>query len=216
MFEDFKTEIKLFIIVLIAAVAISVGGILFLKTLSSQHQLQPTDQQVNVQAQPTQELEEIDTSTSTPLSTSDWQTYRNEEFGFEVKYPTELMGLSKTTPEGVSFWFASDKGVKFANYEFFARQEDSCGISTASSGHVYLAGVQFMKGVHMFSNVVENPDKDGIVGIQYVSEHEGICYQLNYWERIQKGVRYSPYDIDEMDQFITQFDQILSTFRFIE
>lgn len=41
------------------------------------------------------EVEEIAETTKT--ETADWKTYRNEEYGFEVEYPTNIFHLDKNT-----------------------------------------------------------------------------------------------------------------------
>ncbi|MBI2098689.1 MAG: hypothetical protein HYT49_03540 [Candidatus Wildermuthbacteria bacterium] len=63
MFHDFKTEIKLFLVVALVAVTISIGGIFLLKAM--QVALVATPQPQNPQG-------------------TDRQIYRNEEYGFEL------------------------------------------------------------------------------------------------------------------------------------
>ena len=199
-----KTNWKFIGIIAILTVFIG-GGILFYSLSKPKADIS--------QITPPQVVDIVKPDDVTEDETTDWLTYTNEEFGFEVRYPESLVPLAKTSGNGISFWFSSDKGIRFANYEFFARQEDFCEVSAKSSSNVLLAENQFTKGIHMLSETVENPEKDGIVGIQYVGEHRSICYQLNYWERIQNGVRYSSYAIDEMGRFITQFGHMISKFR---
>jgi len=66
MLKDFKPEIKIFLVVALVAVILAVGSILLLRAMQ---QPAPTPQ-------PQTEV----------LDTSNWQTYRSEEFGFEFKY----------------------------------------------------------------------------------------------------------------------------------
>lgn len=67
MFQDFKTEIKILVIVTVASIIIVAGGIFLLQNIL---------------------IEETPQSQSEVLDTSGWKTYRNDEFGFEVKHPS--------------------------------------------------------------------------------------------------------------------------------
>ena len=84
MFQDFKTEIKTFLIVALIAIVVTVGGILLLKTTGPEPAPSPTPtaQQIPPPVPEPQPQAEV-------LDTSDWNIYRSDEFGFEVRYPQD-------------------------------------------------------------------------------------------------------------------------------
>ena len=79
MFQNLKPEIKTFLLVVLVAVVISVVGILLLKETQA-----PVP----------------DTSGFTLSEVEEWQTYRNDEFGFEVRYPEGWILLKDTKDYG--------------------------------------------------------------------------------------------------------------------
>src|SRR3989338_904313 len=109
-FQDFKPEIKLLLIVMLVAGTVTIGGILLLKIANAPRE---ELQQANKKIEPTDAIEcggiedmqcsdnsecvKIDPlpcargicvpKESRTNETATWQTYRNEEFGFEFDYP---------------------------------------------------------------------------------------------------------------------------------
>jgi len=115
------TAKKLYLILLIAAVAV----VLWYAVSLSKNQVQPGN---NKPVEVATTTDEVNNATSTEpvvvaTSTKDWLTYRNEEYGFELKYPanfikTTLIGEFYKGEEypklGVSF---GDPGTKTGSFE---------------------------------------------------------------------------------------------------
>jgi hypothetical protein len=80
MFENFKSEIKLFIIVAVISMVFAAGIILLLN-----------NSQVVQAPEPPPAVEPAPSPQSQTVDTSNWQTYRNDEFGFELEYPNSYM-----------------------------------------------------------------------------------------------------------------------------
>ena len=60
--------------------------------------------------------EQVATSTSDEIDTSDWKTYRNEEYGFEFRYPEGW--LECETPQGdYGFLFLNRSEINCKNYQ---------------------------------------------------------------------------------------------------
>ncbi|OHA64969.1 MAG: hypothetical protein A2940_02495 [Candidatus Wildermuthbacteria bacterium RIFCSPLOWO2_01_FULL_48_29] len=88
-FQEFRTETKLLLLVAIAVVILVLGGVLLLKVGLGPSS--PTPPPPAPAPSPQAQTEEVDTSA--------WQTYRNDEFGFEVKYPKNF--VNKEYPSGI-------------------------------------------------------------------------------------------------------------------
>ena len=99
MFQNLKPEVKILVIVALIAVVLSVVGVLLLKTM------QPSP---IVQA-PSPQPQTLDTSDGSTSLTAGWQTYSNDEFGFELKYPLD--------------WFIYDDGNFPCEYVLLSKKQ---------------------------------------------------------------------------------------------
>ncbi|MCR4306671.1 MAG: hypothetical protein NUV42_01750 [Candidatus Yonathbacteria bacterium] len=92
------------------------------------------------------------------IDTSDWQTYRNEEFGFEVRYPYSTGSVN--TEAGVD-----EKGVWFFEEE---KREKGIFVTFSNTPHDFLIGVDvYPSSVSYFKLDFENAEfRERFVGIE--------------------------------------------------
>lgn len=143
--------------------------------------------------------------------TANWQTYRNEEFGFEIKYPDQW-GI-RETGDGSFEIYIQQTGVSDIGSIVFTRDSN---IDTAIQNHLarYVVGTLIQRE--------ENISLDGKYGKLVYQNTGGRDLQeddLSKWyfvvnngQILKLGLYFRPkgYDYDEL------FDLMLSTFRFIE
>jgi hypothetical protein len=175
-FSEFKNEIKILGVVLASTVIILVGGILLLKVVADTYA-------------PCEQADEQE-SASEKINTSAWQTYRNDEYGFEVKYPEgyivekageviEIVDAENSSSLGISFE-KSDKDL----------EEIIAGLSTDE----FLAGERVLR-------VFSLRDSLGSSTTYYMPIRPGVTLVMKSNVPIGQG------DL---------FNRFLSTFRFVD
>ncbi len=156
---------------------------------------------------------------------NDWQTYRNEEYGFEVKYPADLevKGLQSGIQfQNILITFRSELPTwpEWLNGElqkmrddFDSYQEDVYRGNRNTEGrpagpYYYVIFKTKVDGEPALDWQYANP---GGVGRSIFLTHEGVVFQLDhnvsYFFADEEMKKSKEYEI---------FQQILSTFKFIE
>ena len=183
MLQDFKPEIKLFFLVALIAVVISVAGILLLKGIGIP-------------------------DTGPPQTY--WQTYRNDELEFEVKYPEEWqVSMSKSAgPEyGVFIQFHDPKSDRIGRRQVNLHVSDSPTLTLEEYIKTYMVGRDYRVSSIEDTNIGRVPWKRVVItGGDVANEGPYISFLMLYREKI--------YRWDGTDQ--DTLAKILATFRFIE
>jgi hypothetical protein len=86
------SQLKLPLLVFLSAIILAVAGMLLLGQMN-----QSPEPQATPNPAPTPQ------PIAVPEVPDDWQTYRNEEFGFEVRHPNDLMLIQEDASTFVSF-----------------------------------------------------------------------------------------------------------------
>ncbi|MCK5123358.1 MAG: hypothetical protein KAQ87_04415 [Candidatus Pacebacteria bacterium] len=134
---------------------------------------------------------------SDEIDTTDWQTYRNEEFGFEVKYPGHFGVSEKDNVISLINYYDSSQKIKILKHSGPSLETmDMKSVGT----HKVLVD-EYVSNIELFQGRFDN-NKD------------------KYYLRVfifEKDVYYhAETDKDKLEELSSIFNQILSTFKFIE
>ena len=210
---------RLYFIVALLAVVLTLGGILLLKTMESSLPPAPSPMPIAQQTPPPTPQQEV-------LDTSDWQTYRNEEFGFEVKYPKgwysvwrneSILELSNEQRSAVG---TGSENVVMLQL-IVAREASLIDLfETLKNAKI---GVPYEKDLMIYTKL-EDFQIGEVPAVRYKADRTAVPYIGSPIEEeilFRKGtdafqINFIGFTDSVLNQHKELMNQILSTFRFVE
>ncbi len=150
-----------------------------------------------------------------------WKTYKNEKYGFEFKYPEDLINAQEDLQKSIH-------GNDYYSIEFFTSNDFQITTDQLSS----YASKGFRYTLNLLKEKCSDLEKTGQSKIGYKNYTKSIfnSFQSQQYEVVWDGAKNNrsididyPYgclqfkvDYGDINLGPKQFDQILSTFKFIE
>lgn len=219
--KGISSPIGILIVVVLAALA---GGIL----IWQQREIRKEQERVEIpeiklpeKEVPRKEIKDETTDLSPEASaTEDWETYRNEEYGFEMKYPTTFY-IKESTPKDIVFEEIKYKG-ELLHYPWIAIK-------------IFNSKLSLKEWLNKNSTPIESfllePEENYIYyGVKDIKESQiNNLSVLQFWSSsATEGIRHTlikdSQNIIDINNITTPlggisdtiYNQIISTFRFVK
>lgn len=169
------------------------------------------------------------------IDTSNWQTYRSDEFGFEFKYPedyeTKEIPIDKPTGLSISLDKGSITVQEIDNSIININVPEDCMFNSGTleeKNMLSFVDTKKVNGINFYYYKNYPEYIGGYCGMSagcwykdiYRTLHNGQCHQIVYDRSDRSFIEGNPYNnpiiIGDVKEIPKLFDQILSTFRFVE
>ena len=205
-----KTNWKFLLIVILLAV-IAGGGIWFLSDLDQEKPITP----------------EEDLAEHIEEKTADWETYRNEKYGFEIKYPKALileesaivrhpdtLGTVIRFPVG----YIANSPITNAKIDIWVRDYGACKRHESLEDTYVILKQDFLINDITFQLGTWSYMPPS-VGYEYMTRKNNQCYEITLILRGEDQKAF--YDVVKVNNrqpeiFFDIIDKVITTFRFIE
>ena len=164
--------------------------------------------------------------------TANWKIYRNEEYGFEIKYPLEIWPYDK---EGVKLTFSPIEGIK--DYVVVIQESHFAELKNTYSPFPFYGGLgikvikspqkdpveelkEEMQASHLSEEYIAQKIQEVIIGKNISATKVDLSNNkfegYNFYIKKEGDIIVISFDSPGKIYYLEMFDQILSTFRFLE